>query len=136
MHIRFARAAATVPLLLIACGGRFADDTTGVPNDASDATAVASGDADGAAQPATEAGPSLTSSCSNDLLEVQQTGSMCTTSEKWSCGSDSYGFSCFCPQGTCECWHNGIPTKATGSLVQCPGCIEAQDAFAICGFPR
>jgi hypothetical protein len=147
--------AAASLLLLAACGGRFADDTTGLSNETSDAStnepgavdagavgeAGAFGDAGLEAEsppppPQDDGGGGSTSGCSAGVVDIQQTGQTCTTSEKWSCGSEHYAFTCSCPPATCECWHDGVGVKLAGSLVQCPGCVEAKDAIAICGFPH
>jgi len=122
-------------LIIVACGGKFADDTSIDPN-ATDADASVAPEASPFPPPAVDAAPPPSSQCTNTVIDVEQTGDVCAASEKWSCDSDDYEFRCACPQGTCECWQNGHQKKLVGEVVQCPGCIEPQNAVAICNFPH
>jgi len=120
-------------LISVACGGKFADDTSSDPN-ATDA-AVAPESAPFPPPTVDAAPPPPPSACTDTVIDVVQTGDVCEASEKWSCTSEHYELRCDCPSGTCECLQNGIQKKAfTG--VQCPGCIEPQDEMKICGFPH
>ncbi len=122
---------AVLSVMVFGCGGRIADDTVSQSNiDASQGSDAPPGFAD--ASPA----PPPPSSCTKSTVNMVKGSTGCDVSETWSCGSVTYGFSCLCPQGTCECWQDGTAKKLSGTLISCPSCVELDNASAVCGFPH